>query len=190
MVILVKAEKQKHGVLFNNDDVCVCERVPVTLSQQPTSPSKKTQRAAEEHRVSAFLRLDSIFAFFFIFVPFKVTERIESDSTAAVLIHSHLWPLEECRRAVKDFVDWCELNQLHINASKTKEVVLYFCRKMNQTTVINIQGSNIEMHTDTWAFTTSINWTHLTNKDVLYAKKGPCCLYLLTFSDIVVSLFL
>lgn len=37
--------------------------------------------------------------FFLFFVLFKVTEWIESDSTAAVLTHSHLWPLQECRQA-------------------------------------------------------------------------------------------
>lgn len=33
------------------------------------------------------------------------------------------------REVIKNFDNWCELNHLHINASKTKEMVIDFHRK-------------------------------------------------------------
>ncbi|KAI3375802.1 hypothetical protein L3Q82_004084 [Scortum barcoo] len=35
----------------------------------------------------------------------------------------------EYRKVIMDFVDWCELNHLQVNASKTKEMVIDFSRK-------------------------------------------------------------
>ncbi|KAI3363481.1 hypothetical protein L3Q82_012090 [Scortum barcoo] len=44
-----------------------------------------------------------------------------------------------------DFVDWCELNHLQINASKTKEMVVDFSRKpSSEIALVNIQGLDIE----------------------------------------------
>ncbi|KAI3356781.1 hypothetical protein L3Q82_003322 [Scortum barcoo] len=36
----------------------------------------------------------------------------------------------EYRKVIMDFVDWCELNHLQVNASKTKEMVIDFSRKL------------------------------------------------------------
>lgn len=33
---------------------------------------------------------------------------------------------QEYREVIRDFVNWCESNHLHINASKTKEMVVDF----------------------------------------------------------------
>ncbi|KAI3353897.1 hypothetical protein L3Q82_005103 [Scortum barcoo] len=44
-----------------------------------------------------------------------------------------------------DFVDWCELNHLQVNASKTKEMVIDFSRKPSADIApVNIQGLDIE----------------------------------------------
>ncbi len=83
-------------------------------------------------------------------------------------------------QVIEDFVDRCKLNHLHVNASKTNEMVKYFCRKLHQCSLEDIQGLNTEMHTDTWAFTSSINQSGLTEKDFL-CKKGQNRLHLLTF---------
>ncbi|KAK3547400.1 hypothetical protein QTP86_018902 [Hemibagrus guttatus] len=36
---------------------------------------------------------------------------------------------ERTRLIIKDFVDWCECNHLHLNTSKTKEMVIDFRRR-------------------------------------------------------------
>ncbi len=36
---------------------------------------------------------------------------------------------QECRGVISDFVGWCEISALQINASKTKEMVIDFRRK-------------------------------------------------------------
>ncbi|KAI3358176.1 hypothetical protein L3Q82_003178 [Scortum barcoo] len=38
----------------------------------------------------------------------------------------------EYRKVIMDFVDWCELNHLQVNASKTKEMVIDFSRKPSE----------------------------------------------------------
>ncbi|KAI3361751.1 hypothetical protein L3Q82_002094 [Scortum barcoo] len=44
-----------------------------------------------------------------------------------------------------DFVNWCELNHLQVNASKTKEMVIDFSRKPSSDIApVNIQGLDIE----------------------------------------------
>ena len=52
---------------------------------------------------------------------------------------------QEYRGAITDFVDWCEDNHLHYNASKTKEMVVDFRRKAPRTARVNIQGLGIEI---------------------------------------------
>ena len=67
-------------------------------------------------------------------------------------------------------VVWCEL---HINTSKTKEVMINFRRKAPLTAPVNIQGLDIEIVEDYKYLGVHLNhkldWTH--NTDVLY-KKG------------------
>ncbi|KAI3359068.1 hypothetical protein L3Q82_002570 [Scortum barcoo] len=51
----------------------------------------------------------------------------------------------EYRKVIMDFVDWCELNHLQANASKTKEMVIDFSRKPSSDIApVNIQGLDIE----------------------------------------------
>ncbi|KAI3376306.1 hypothetical protein L3Q82_016414, partial [Scortum barcoo] len=51
----------------------------------------------------------------------------------------------EYRKVIMDFVDWCELNHLQVNASKTKEMVIDFSRKPSADIApVNIQGLDIE----------------------------------------------
>ncbi|KAI3364700.1 hypothetical protein L3Q82_011486, partial [Scortum barcoo] len=53
----------------------------------------------------------------------------------------------EYRKVIMDFimVDWCELNHLQVNASKTKEMVIDFSRKPSSDIApVNIQGLDIE----------------------------------------------
>ncbi|KAI3360535.1 hypothetical protein L3Q82_002279 [Scortum barcoo] len=46
----------------------------------------------------------------------------------------------EYRKVIMDFVDWCELNHLQVNASKTKEMVIDFSRKPSSDIApVNIQ---------------------------------------------------
>lgn len=44
------------------------------------------------------------------------------------------------REVITKFVDWSELDHLHINPSKTKEVVINFSRKPPHIAPVNIQG--------------------------------------------------
>ncbi|KAF7644795.1 hypothetical protein LDENG_00215730, partial [Lucifuga dentata] len=50
----------------------------------------------------------------------------------------------EYREVIKDFVDWCGINHLHINTSKTKEMVIDFRKKSPPITPVNIQGLDME----------------------------------------------
>ena len=51
---------------------------------------------------------------------------------------------QEYRQVIKDFVNWCQLNHLHLNASKTQEMIIDFRRKAPPTTQVNILGMDIE----------------------------------------------
>ncbi|KAK7158641.1 hypothetical protein R3I94_005089 [Phoxinus phoxinus] len=87
---------------------------------------------------------------------------------------------QEYREVIGDFVNWCESNHLHINASKTKEMVVDFRRRPPGTAPVNIQGVDIEM-VETYKYlgvhlNKKLDWS--TNTEVLY-KKGQSRLYLL-----------
>ena len=77
-------------------------------------------------------------------------------------------------------MDWCALNHLHINASKTKEVVIDFSRKPHLTAPVNIQGLDIEVVEDYKYLSVHLNnkldWKHNTNA---LDKKGQSRLHLL-----------
>lgn len=52
----------------------------------------------------------------------------------------------EHRKVIMDFVNWCELNHLQINASKTKEMAIDFSRKPSSNIApVNIQGLHIQI---------------------------------------------
>ncbi|KAI3357769.1 hypothetical protein L3Q82_015527, partial [Scortum barcoo] len=79
----------------------------------------------------------------------------------------------EYRKVIMDFVDWCELNHLQVNASKTKEMVIDFSRKPSDIAPVNIQGLEIE-RVRTYKYlgvhlNNKLDWTD--NTDSLY-KKG------------------
>lgn len=48
---------------------------------------------------------------------------------------------EEYRRPIKDFVIWSGHNNLHLNITKTKEMVVVFMRKRTQTILITIRDT-------------------------------------------------
>ena len=49
------------------------------------------------------------------------------------------------RQEVKDFVDWCENNFLHLNVSKTKEMIIDFMRsKTDPPLPVSINGVEVE----------------------------------------------
>ncbi|KAI3357214.1 hypothetical protein L3Q82_015682 [Scortum barcoo] len=87
----------------------------------------------------------------------------------------------EYRKVIMDFVDWCELNHLQVNASKTKEIVIDFGRKpSSEIAPVNIQGLDIE-RVRTYKYlgvhlNNKLDWTD--NTDSLY-KKGQSRLYML-----------
>lgn len=88
---------------------------------------------------------------------------------------------KEYRGLTQDFVDWCQLNYLQINTSKTKELVVDFRRhKHPPLQPLNIQGMDIEA-VDSYRYlgvhlNNKVDWTH--NSDALY-RKGQSRLYLL-----------
>ncbi|KAI3366512.1 hypothetical protein L3Q82_000642 [Scortum barcoo] len=87
----------------------------------------------------------------------------------------------EYRKVIMDFVDWCELNHLQVNASKTKEMVIDFSRKPSADIApLNIQGLDIE-RVRTYKYlgvhlNNKLDWTD--NTDSLY-KRGQSRLYML-----------
>ncbi|KAI3375171.1 hypothetical protein L3Q82_021081 [Scortum barcoo] len=82
----------------------------------------------------------------------------------------------EYRKVIMDFVDWCELNHLQVNASKTKEMVINFSRKPSADIApVNIQGLDIE-RVRTYKYlgvhlNNKLDWTD--NTDSLY-KRVVC----------------
>ncbi|TWW81700.1 hypothetical protein D4764_01G0015150 [Takifugu flavidus] len=102
-----------------------------------------------------------------------------SDNTAIVGRVSEGNKLEY-REVITNFVAWCELNHLRINASKTKEVVIDFSKEASHIAPVNIQGLDIEIVEEYKYLGVHLNnkldWTH--NIDALY-KKGQSCLHLL-----------
>ncbi|XP_070710531.1 piggyBac transposable element-derived protein 4-like [Pempheris klunzingeri] len=81
---------------------------------------------------------------------------------------------------ITDFVDWCGRNNLLVNASKTKEMVVDFHKKPSITAPVSIQGLGIE-RVRTYKYlgvhlNNKLDWTD--NTDSLY-KRGQSRLYLL-----------
>ncbi|KAI3365695.1 hypothetical protein L3Q82_010756, partial [Scortum barcoo] len=84
----------------------------------------------------------------------------------------------EYRKVIMDFVDWCELNHLQVNASKTKEMVIDFSRKPSSNIApVNIQGLDIERVRTTYKYlgvhlNNKLDWTD--NTDSLYKRRWLC----------------
>ena len=79
---------------------------------------------------------------------------------------------EEYRGVVDSFVRWCETNHLHLNSTKTKELVVDFRRRKSAPTTISINGETVEVvqdykylgvHLDN-----KLNWAK--NSDAVYRK--------------------
>ncbi|KAI4890656.1 hypothetical protein NFI96_006888 [Prochilodus magdalenae] len=51
----------------------------------------------------------------------------------------------EYRKLVSDFVSWCKLNQLQLNISKTKEMVVGFRKKRSPQAPVTIDGEEVEV---------------------------------------------
>ncbi|XP_054642346.1 alpha-1,3-mannosyl-glycoprotein 4-beta-N-acetylglucosaminyltransferase A isoform X3 [Dunckerocampus dactyliophorus] len=86
----------------------------------------------------------------------------------------------EYRTVIRDFVSWSELNQLQLNTSKTKEMIINVQKKTSHFTPVNIQGADIEL-VDSYKFlgvhlNNKLDWS--VNTHALY-KKGQSRLHLL-----------
>ena len=86
----------------------------------------------------------------------------------------------EYRSLVEDFVQWCKLNHLQLNTTKTKEIVVDFQRTKRALLPVSIEGVNVEVvsmykylgvHLDH-----KLDWS--ANTDAVY-KKGQSRLYFL-----------
>lgn len=86
----------------------------------------------------------------------------------------------EYRSLVEDFVGWCRTNQLQLNTTKTKEMVVDFRMLATPVLPVTVDGVNVEtvstykylgLHLDN-----KLDWS--ANTDVLY-KKGQSRLYFL-----------
>lgn len=79
----------------------------------------------------------------------------------------------EYKGVIVDFVNWRGVNHLHIDASKTKELLIDFNRNAPQTTPVNIQGFDVEVLGEYKYLGVHVNdkLDLSTNTNVLY-KKG------------------
>lgn len=85
----------------------------------------------------------------------------------------------EYRELIQDFLDWCQRNRLRINAGKTKELEVDFCRsKYSPPLMVNILGKDIDMVTSYKYLGDHLNnkldWTD--NTTALY-KKGQSSIF-------------
>ena len=99
-------------------------------------------------------------------------QKFSDDSAIVGLINNE--NEKEYRELTQDFVDWCQRYRLQINEGTTKELVVAFRRRsFCPPTLVNIQGTDIEMVTCYKSLGVHLNnkldWTH--NTTALY-KKG------------------
>ncbi|KAG5267587.1 hypothetical protein AALO_G00223400 [Alosa alosa] len=89
---------------------------------------------------------------------------------------------EEYRSLVEDFVQWCKLNHLQLNTSKTKEMVVDFRRSKPTLLPVSTDGVNVDV-VSTYKYLgvhldNKLDWS--ANTDALYKKeKGQSRLYFL-----------
>ena len=86
----------------------------------------------------------------------------------------------EYRSLVEDFVQWCKLNHLQLNTTKTKEMVVDFQRTKRALLPVSIEGVNVEV-VSTYKYLgvhldNKLDWS--ANTDAVY-KKGQSRLYFL-----------
>jgi len=83
----------------------------------------------------------------------------------------------EYRELNQDFMEWCQRNRLHINSSKTKELVVDFRRgKRTPPVPVSIQGLDIEIVKSYKYLNNKLDWAD--HAHTLY-KKGQSRLFLL-----------
>ncbi|XP_073668918.1 uncharacterized protein [Paramisgurnus dabryanus] len=87
---------------------------------------------------------------------------------------------DEYRNLINDFVQWCRLNHLQLNATKTKELVVDFRRSKPCMLPVSIQGVNVEV-VSTYKYLgvhldNKLDWS--ANTDALY-RRGQSRLYFL-----------
>ncbi|KAI3364622.1 hypothetical protein L3Q82_011403 [Scortum barcoo] len=80
---------------------------------------------------------------------------------------------EEYRSVVDRFVEWCGLNHLQLNVTKTKELVVDFRRQRTRLNSFTIRGTEVDI-VDSYKYLgvhldNKLDWT--TNTDAIY-KKG------------------
>ena len=84
------------------------------------------------------------------------------------------------RSTVKDFVDWCEVNHLQLNMTKTKELVVDLRRDKAPVTPVSIRGVSVDTVEDYKYLgvyiDNKLDWAK--NTDALY-RKGQSRLYFL-----------
>ena len=95
-----------------------------------------------------------------------------ADDTAIVGLMNHLKPDNFYFDAVSECVSWCEMNNLILNTSKTKEMVFDFSRSQIVTSSVFIDGAEIEKVFDFkylgTFFSEDLRWH--SNSDSLYKK--------------------
>lgn len=80
----------------------------------------------------------------------------------------------EYRELTQGFVDWCQQNRLLINAGKSKEMVVDFCRRQHSAPApVNIRGTDVE-RVSTYKYlgvhlNNKLDWSD--NTDALYRKS-------------------
>ncbi|MCI4378806.1 hypothetical protein PGIGA_G00220430 [Pangasianodon gigas] len=80
----------------------------------------------------------------------------------------------EYRNVVDSFVEWCELNHLQLNITKTKELVVDFRRQRNRPNPISIRGTEVDIVEDKYLgvhIYNKMDWTK--NTEALYKKGSP-----------------
>lgn len=79
----------------------------------------------------------------------------------------------EYRTVIKDFVRWCELNNLQLNVTKTRELVVDLKRTKSPVSPVSIQGACVDtveeykylgVHIDN-----KLDWAR--NTDALFKKR-------------------
>lgn len=58
------------------------------------------------------------------------------------------------------FIDWCDLNHLMLNTSKTKEMVIDFRRKKSKAEPVTILGTKVEaVSSSRYQYSWMTSWT-------------------------------
>ena len=75
-------------------------------------------------------------------VPGNTVIKFADDTTVTGLISNN--DERNYRREIDNIVDWCETNNLFLNVSKTKEMIIYFRRNKTPMLPLTIQNTEVE----------------------------------------------